>query len=239
MKTAFCRMSTVLVRPRRVLTGVLVAGIAAAGSTLGGCVGYNVYPPMEGERGFTNVNSDPFPPIMTESLKWVTLRYPPNAAAEWSQPAAGNVGITPFAVNLPRGINRMLGERIIQNVGNGAQPMIPGNEELPIYHISRIWVTGDEAKVDIIRPVTNVAFTKQGQSVTQGITVRLRGGMSPWRVTSHRVWSFNALQPPAINYLQGTVFDVQGDVQGGGGSAVESGTEPANQAPQAPSEPQQ
>lgn len=194
-------ISRTLISARRSAALLIVAAVSAA--ALSGCVGHNIYPPMEGERGFTNVNSDPFPPVMTAALQWVTTRYPPNADAEWNQPAAGNFGITNFAVNMPRGLNRQIAERIVKNVGNGAQPMIPGNENLPVYHVSRVWVSGDEAKVDIIRPVVSVAFTEQGKPVTQAITIRLRGGLKPWTVSSHRLWSFNALQPPAINYLEG------------------------------------
>ncbi len=186
-------------------TGSILASIGAlllAGS-LSGCVGYAVYPPIEGERGFTNVNSDPFPPVITESLKWTILRYPPNAHAEWNQPAAGNVGVSAYAVNLPAGLNRQIAERIVNNVGQGAQGMLPGNENLPTYHIARISINGDDAKVDIVRPVMDVAYTGQGKPVTQGLTLRLRGGMAAWHVTSHREWAFNALQPPALNYLQG------------------------------------
>ena len=182
----------------------LLACILAA--TLSGCVGYNVYPPMEGEHGFSNVNSDPFPQIVTASLQWVVLRYPPNEHAEWKEPAAGNVGITPFAVNLPQGMNRELSERIAKNIGMGAVSMVPGNEKLPTYSISRVWVQGDEAKVDIVRPVTNVAFDQQGTPVTQGITVRLRGGMEQWHVTSHRLWSYNSLQAPPINFIPGSDY---------------------------------
>lgn len=188
-------------------TAVSVLALAAGAMLLSGCVGYNVYPPMEGERGFTNVNSDPFPPLMTESLRWVVLRYPPNEHAEWNQPAAGNVGVTPFAINLPRGVNRQINERIVTNVGLGAQPMIPGNESLPIYHVARVWVKGDEAKVDIVRPVPNVAFDAQGNPVTQGMTLNLRGGMQYWRVTSHRLWSYGSMQAPALNYMQGSTVE--------------------------------
>ncbi len=190
-------------RSFRSILSCLAALLLAGTGMLSGCVGYNVYPPMEGERGFTNVYSNPFPQVITESLKWVVVRYPPNSQAEWSQPAAGNVGVTPFAVNLPVGLNRVLAERMVKDIGQGAEPMIPGNEKLPTYHISRVWVSGDDAKVDIIRPVVDVAYTGQGKPVTQALTVRLRGGLAQWHVTSHREWAFNALQPPAINYLQG------------------------------------
>lgn len=180
-----------------------LASVGVVSLVMSGCVGYNVYPPMEGEKGFTNVNSDPFPPVITEALKWTILRYPPNAHAEWNQPATGNVGVTAYAVNLPVGMNRAIAERIVKNVGQGAEPMLPGNEKLPIYHVSRIQVNGDDAKVDLVRPVVDMAYTGQGKPVTQGLTLRLRGGLAQWHVTSHREWAFNALQPPALNYLQG------------------------------------
>ncbi|HMN42878.1 MAG TPA: hypothetical protein PKE29_18710 [Phycisphaerales bacterium] len=178
----------------------LVACIAVSTlGLLGGChVGYNVYPPMEGSRGFTNVNSDPFPAVMTESMRWVVLRYPPNAHAEWNQPAEGNVGITPFAVNLPAGLNPALASKIVENIGSGALPVSPETANLPTYHISRIWISGDEATVDLVRPV--FGLTVNDKPLNQGLTLRLRGGMSPWHVTSHREWAFNALQPPALNY---------------------------------------
>ena len=63
----------------RVARVAALAGVVVCLLGLSGCVGYNVYPPMEGERGFTNVNSDPFPPVITEALRWTILRYPPNA----------------------------------------------------------------------------------------------------------------------------------------------------------------
>lgn len=186
---------------RRSLATLLLAAAALAST---GCVGYHVYPPIEGERGFTNVNSDPFPPLLTESLRWVVLRYPPNASAEWTQPAAGNVGITNYAVNLPVGTNPLLYERIVKSIGPGAQPMLPGNESLPTYHIARVWVSGDDAKVDVIRPVVGVVMAGNQPALNQAITLRLRGGLANWHVTSHKEWAFNALVPPAPNYLDGT-----------------------------------
>lgn len=183
-----------------VRAGMLAAAMLIVGGLSACHVGYNVYPPMEGERGFTNVNSNPFPQVMTESLRWVTLRYPPNADAQWKQPSAGNVGETPFAVNLPGALNGAIAGKIVENVGNGAQVLTPETENLPTYHISRIWVNGDEAKVDIVRPI--IGITPADKPLTQGITVRLRGGMQPWNVTSHREWAFNALEIPELNYVQ-------------------------------------
>jgi hypothetical protein len=183
----------------------LLVALGLALATLSGChVGYNVYPPMEGERGFTNVNSDPFPTVMTESLRWVVLRYPPNANAEWRQPAEGNVGISPFIINLPAGLRPAIADKIVENVGSGALPVTQGNENLPTYHIARVWISGDEAKVDVIRPV--FGLTPDDKPLSQALTLRLRGGVAQWHVTSHRQWAFNALQAPALNYPNAPVI---------------------------------
>mgnify|MGYP000597035653 CR=1 FL=1 len=179
-------------------TALVTVGALAA---LSGCVGYNVYPKQEGvNAGFTNPNSDPFPPIMTESLRWVITRFPAVAAAEWSPP----LGVPPegsrFAINLPVGVNRSVYLRTVERIGYGAVPMQPGNEGLPTYHISRIWISGDEAKVDVIRPLLMPAGV-QSKPITEAITVRLRGGMQPWHVTSHRPWAINTLPVPELNYV--------------------------------------
>lgn len=175
---------------------------AAALTTITGCVGYNVYPPQAGvHAGFTNPNSDPFPPVMTEALRWVITRNPAVASAEWSPP----LGVPPegskFAINLPVGVNRLVYLRVADRVGFGVVPMVPGSENLPIYHVSRVWISGDEAKVDIVRPVLGLPPGANGRPVTQGTTVRLRGGMEPWHVTSHRDWAINTLPTPEINYV--------------------------------------
>ena len=173
-----------------------------------GCVGHNVINPVaDGERGFTNPNSDPIPPLMIESIRWVATRYPPEESAEWSAGGApmpdSGAGIAGprFAVNLPQGVNREVYKRVCELIGFGAVPMQEGNESLPTYHVSRIWVEGDEAKVDVIRPIKGLNTGPEGRPITQPITVRLRGGLAPWHVTSHNVWSFNSLPTPPLNYM--------------------------------------
>ncbi len=198
-------MPTPPFRPTHVL---LSAAIAATLLGSVGCVGYNVYPPEQGVGGFTNPNSDPIPPIMTEAVRWAITRYPAVAPAEWSPP----LGVPPegsrFAVNLPVGVNRLVYTRVVDRIGFGAVPMEPGNEHLPTYYVSRIWVSGDEAKVELIRPVPGIPPAADGKPATQGITVRLRGGLEPWHVTSHRVWALNALPVPPLNYVPAMYEDV-------------------------------
>ncbi len=193
-----------MLRPRHAVRTLLLLTVAAL--CVPGCVGHNVINPVaDGERGFSNPNSDPIPPLMIEAVRWVATRYPPEESAEWSVGAAslpedGATGPR-FAVNLPQGVNRLVYKRVCDLIGFGAVPMQPGYESLPTYHVSRIWVSGDEARVDVIRPIKGLPGGADGRPVTQPITVRLRGGLQPWRVTSHNVWSFNSLPTPPINYM--------------------------------------
>lgn len=186
---------------RRAHLATTLITLAAA---LSGCVGYNVYPPEAGERGFSNPNNDPFPPVMTAALQWATVRYPPNTHTEFSVAAPAGPE-QDFALNLPAGVTPLLAQRIATLVGNGAKPLHPGNEALPVYHIARVWISGDEAKVDVVRPIRGLPMSAAAnfKDASQGITVRLRGGMQPWHVTSHRVWSINSMTVPALNFVTG------------------------------------
>ena len=189
----------------RAACGALLAAMLVVGLFSGGCVGYAVYPPMEGMSGFKNPNSDPLPALMTESVRWVSTRYPPTAAQEWTAPPSITPGEPPkFVVNLPAGVSRAIYLSVAKKIGPEALAMEPGLENLPTYHVSRIWVQGDEAKVDVIRPVPALPGTGASDAshqITQGITVRLRGGVQPWHVTSHNVWTIGAMPVPAINYV--------------------------------------
>lgn len=184
-------------------SAMLVAA-AALSAGLSGCVGYNVYPPEAGDRGFTNPNDDPFPPVMAAALQWAAVRYPPNTGTEFSVAAPAGPEQA-FTLNLPSGLSPLLAERIAKNVGYGAEPLYPGNEKLPVYHVARVWVSGDEAKVDVVRPIRGLPMSAAAgmKDATQGITIRLRGGVQQWRVTSHRVWSINAMAVPALNFVTG------------------------------------
>lgn len=190
------------VRPgARVRSSLGLAAISLiALSTLSACVGHNVYPAQPGDTGFTNVNSEPFPPILTAALQWTVTRYPPNAMTEFTAAAPAGPENIPFTVNLPAGMNGLIARRIVKNIGYNAQPLTPATSTLPIYHVSSVWVQGDDAKVDIVRPVLGQPGPG-GKPATQGISLRIRGGLKPWHVTSHRVWSFNALAAPALNFV--------------------------------------
>lgn len=177
--------------------------LALAAALLPGCVGYHVYPPEEGLRGISNPNSSPIPELATEALRWTVTRYPPTGGYEWTRTPADLPGPeAKFVINLPTGFNALIYRAIARNVSPNALPMEPGLESLPTFHVARIYVMGDDAKVDVIRPVPGLpGNAPDAGPITQGITLRLRGGVEPWRVTSHTTWTPGALAVPPINYV--------------------------------------
>lgn len=182
---------------------------------MSGCVGWNVYPPEVGTSGFTNPNSPPMYQMMTEALKWAVRKYPPGGQ---TLPTASDVPIPPseadaaarvrradgeaarVAVSLFAGMQRDIYEYAVSEIGQGAVPLTPETEHLPRYMVSRVAIRGDEAKVDVFKPVIGVG----SETLYQPITVTLRGGMKYWRVTAYRVWSIGTFAPPAPEYLPGS-----------------------------------
>jgi hypothetical protein len=199
----------------------MILGTALVGATLlvCGCVGYNVYPPEQGTGGFSNPNSPPVYQLMTEALKWAVKKYPPG---EQTPPTASDVPISPaeseaaastkggggeparVAISLFSEMNPQVYKYAVQEVGQGAVPLTPETEHLPRYSVSRVWVCGDQAKVDVFKPVVGMG-TDNGAELSQAITVNLRGGVKYWRVTSYRVWSIGTFPAPAPEYLGGSV----------------------------------
>lgn len=203
---------------RNAVNSALV-GAALLFGAMGGCVGYNVYPPEQGTGGFTDPSSPPMYQIMTESLKWAVKKYPPGGQMP---PTSSDVPISASeaeaAAATPRGSDEPARVAIslfssmrpdvyrfaVKEIGQGAAPLTPENENLPRYMVSRVWVMGDEAKVDVFRPVEGLG-TGGGAPLYQPITVNLRGGMKFWRVTSYRVWSIGTFSPPGPEYVSDSV----------------------------------
>ncbi len=203
---------------RNVVNAALISTALLAGA-MSGCVGYNVYPPEQGTGGFTDPSSPPMYQIMTEALTWAVKKYPPGSQLP---PTASDVPIPASEAEAVAAISGTDGEpaRVaislfssmrpdvykfaVKEIGQGAVPLTPETEHLPRYMVSRVWVMGDGAKVDVFRPVEGMG-SDNGVALYQPITVNLRGGMKFWRVTSYRVWSIGTFGAPAPEYLPGSV----------------------------------
>ena len=148
---------------------------------------YANYPPITGDDfAVKNVNSQNMRSAMAAALRWTALRYPP----------PGNA----FAINLPPGVTPATYEAVAQAVGNGAVPLSKENEKsLPIYHITRIWLRGTVARIDVVRPVFEVENKPGGGPVYRGAEIRLSGGWEPWHVTGSSEYEIGVLEPPALH----------------------------------------
>ncbi len=159
-------------------------------AALSGCVGYSGYPPVEGDVAFRDPNANDMRLVQAEALKWVARNYPPGEL--WEAPTADG-----YAINLPAGVRDSMKEIIRKGAGPNAHNLTLDRQDWPIYHVSRIRIRGDHAKVDIVRPVRGWA---SGRPQYQGVTVDMRGGLRIWRVRGHKLWTEGAMEVPQLNF---------------------------------------
>ncbi len=168
--------------------------LALAALVAPGCTGYHSYPPIKGSIASTNPNSPPIDELMILSLDWVTTRYP----------VEGTViaGRSPeFAINLPAGVRKSVYEYVARKVSDRARPLTAENaDKVPIYHIAELWVRDGLAKVTVLRPAYELGPAPDGKPVYQGITLRIEGGLHPWRVVRHQVWEVGTIPMPELYF---------------------------------------
>lgn len=175
-------------RGGRIARGALV-GAAIAGLTLvGGCAGYNTWPPTPGSAGVANPNARPADQVMLAGLQYVVARYPVE-------------GDQHYAINMPKGLNPRLYKWIVDRVGEGAEPLTFDNQDLPTYHLKQLKIRGREAEVLILRPVTEAGTGPDGVAY-QPITVTLHGGLDGWRCVHRREWAVGLDDPPIKNFWE-------------------------------------
>lgn len=152
---------------------------------------YANYPPITGDEFATkNVNASfNMKNAIAAALRWTAMRYPP--------PGGENA---PFAINLPAGSSEETYARVVALIGHGAQPISEANAtSLPVYHVTRVWLRGEIARIDIVRPVFEIADKPGGGRVYRGVEVRLAGGWKPWHVTGSSEYEIGVLEPPALH----------------------------------------
>lgn len=166
-----------------------------------GCVGYHAYPPIEGYPALSNPNQVNVQTVTVTAMKWVLPRYAPDGTVIWDLPHNPEAQDMAFSVNMPVGVKREVYLRSVGQMSPNARPLTPETADLPTYHIVRVWIAGDEAKVDLIRPLPDIGASADGSVPTQGLTVNLRGGFKPWHVTAHKRWAVGAMEMPQAYYL--------------------------------------
>ncbi|RMH26170.1 MAG: hypothetical protein D6693_07620 [Planctomycetota bacterium] len=159
-------------------------------ATLAGCVGYTTYPPPESGRSadaaINTLNAPPASDVVFAAVRYVTSRWP----------AAG-----PYAINLPADMDTKRARYVFDLLKDpDASPVTAESIEAgrPVYHVSRVWIRGAYAEVDVFRPIGDVPGPG-GAPVHQLVTVTLKPNlMARWRVTGSRSSAIGLHAPPAL-----------------------------------------
>ncbi len=164
----------------RRIVGAL-SGLCLLGLVIGnGCATYANYPSIGNDAAVNDPNVAPLPELMTLALIWVVD----------SQPVEDG-----FVVNLPEGMDRARAERIVGRVGRGATLVSEESIGLPVYHVTRVWLRGDGAEVDVLRPVSGASGAS---GASQLVTVRLGSRLGSWEVRSTKVWPVGMVEAPPL-----------------------------------------
>ena len=183
---------------RSALFAAGVGSLAFVTAFSGGCAReYANYPPIEGDTfAVKDLNSRQMQDAMAAALRWTVLRYPP---------AGGSQGGEMLAINLPPGIGEAGYAHVAERVGEGAVPLTEDNaKRLPIYHVTRVWLRGERARIDVVRPLYEMGSKPGGGTVYRGVQLRLGGGWEPWRATSSSEYEVGVLDAPALNPIGST-----------------------------------
>lgn len=163
--------------------------LLGAASVFTGCAGYANYPKLgRDDVAVNNPNTAPVPEAEFVALRWVVRRYPVNG---------------PYTVNFPEGTYRRTGERLTAMLDDpNAKMLTPAAAGLPCFHVKRVWVRGERATVEILRPVLrppmDIPTGSESKPLYQSFWVKCEAGWKPWRVVHARAWPIGKDVPPNL-----------------------------------------
>jgi len=175
--------------------GLMAVGLVGVGS---GCATWVNYPAIGKDAAINDPNIAPTPTVIERAVERVVSQTPLDRR---------------YALNLPREMELERAERIanslLESLGRGV--VLPGEEgwrAAPMFHVTRVWVRGDGAEVDVLRP--------EEAGAHQRVTVTLERTWGAWGVTRTREWPVGLEEPPAV-YLWETAEPVsEGEPQSEG-----------------------
>ena len=193
----------------RVLGAVGAAAlIASAGLALSGCYQYSNYPNVPTAQGTLEDPNRPSTMMaIVAAVQYVATRYPPAASIYDLDPTsaeAQSIQVTyPMVFAGPRGFRKVYFEDAARRIGPQVVPLTPESLEsgLPIFYVTRVWMRGNAATIDVLRPMPELGKSPDGKTIFQPVTVRLEGGFSPWRVVHARIWNPGDEVQPAPFFL--------------------------------------
>lgn len=200
------------IRQRVSVSSMLMAcGLGASimiGMLPAGCATYANYPRIESDVAVHDVNVAPVPELMRRALVELIGRDIRSGALD-------GYGEGRWVVNFPEGMERDRALRVVDAIGSSVLSRSGGivgvgsdDESAAMYSVTRVWVRGDEALVEIIRPsmgggvsVDRFGRPLEGSSDGSGfqrVEIRMRSGFKPWTVSSVRMWTPGLAPEPTV-----------------------------------------
>ncbi len=189
-----------------------LAGLAASILCLSACsTGYHTSPDIASAKGNVvdpNVYSQT--QAVVRSLEWVINKYPieaPRSITRNDTESGGKPSSSgTIAINLVPGTTEETYDKVCselsKRLGVEAVPItdeIAKANSMPIYHVGRIWIRQQTAKIDVFRPMYDLPRQKDGSSVFQCITVNLRGWLEPWAIDGTQSRNPGTIDVPEIH----------------------------------------
>ncbi len=161
----------------------IIAGLAIASLTLGGCVSYTNVPEPESAPAFKSANHYQAKKVTAAALAEIIERYP-------MRDAQGR-----YSVNLPAGTTLESAQEIVSNLPEGVVIPFEGMDaSIPTYHIGRIWIRVSDAKVDVLYP----ARSFDGTGFVGNATVWINGGVRTWNINRVQHWAPGTIAVPPL-----------------------------------------
>ncbi len=171
-------------------TGRLHAALLSLALAAGACntVHHTSYPSSLGvaAMGDEDPNGATLSALMAAAARWSVEHYPPPTEE--------------YALNLPAGLKREWYLATVEAAGANARALTDETAHLPTYHVGRIWVRSDRAKVDVTRPVFTLGETSSPLDQTTTVWLR-RTGWTSWRVEHTQPWAIGVVPTPEPYYL--------------------------------------
>lgn len=156
----------------------MLAGLAGV-AALPGCTSYTNVPGPESALAGQDPNGRQASRAAEAALVWTVRRHPVDG---------------PFVINLPPGTSTETARSIAEAVGPMAQLPDAATADLPVYHVSRVWIRLSDGKVDVVFPTRDGL----GREIQRGVTAWMNMGVRSWSVSRGQYWSPGTVPVPPI-----------------------------------------
>lgn len=156
----------------------MLAGLAGLAS-LSGCTSYTNVPGPESTLAGQDPNARQPSRAVETALLWTVRRHPVDG---------------PFVINLPPGTSTETAESIAGALGPMARIPESATTDLPVYHVSRVWIRLSDGKVDVVFPTRDGL----GRDIQRGVTTWMNSGIRSWTVSRGQYWAPGTVPVPSI-----------------------------------------